>query len=288
MRRSPKDTEESARKITRRGLLLGGSQLAIAGALGMRMRYLQVDQADQYRLLAEENRVNIRLLAPARGLIFDRNGALLAENERNYKIVLVREDAGDIDEILARLSRLVPLSEQEIASARVEIMRRSPFVPVTIADRLGWDEIATVAVNAPALPGVSTEVGLSRRYPAGPDLAHVVGYVGPVSEYDLARLDDQDPLLQIPKFQVGKSGVEAKLEKRLRGRAGSRRIEVNATGRVMRELSRREGEAGGDIQLTIDAALQNFAQVRLGGESASAVVLDTETGDILAAVSSPS
>lgn len=288
MKRSPRESEESAKKITRRGLLLGGSQLAIAGVLGLRMRYLQVDQADQYRLLAEENRINIRLIAPARGLIHDRNGALLAANEQNYKVVLVREDAGDVENVLRRLARLIPLSDADIQTALTEIMRRSPFVPVTIADRLSWDDIAAVAVNAPALPGVTTEVGLSRGYPMGPDLAHVVGYVGPVSGYDLERLEDQDPLLQIPNFQIGKSGVEAKLEQRFRGKAGSRRIEVNATGRVMRELDRREGEPGQNIQLTIDADLQNFVQVRLGNESASAVVMDTETGDLLAASSSPS
>ncbi|MFV2052288.1 penicillin-binding protein 2 [Aliiroseovarius sp. YM-037] len=288
MKRSPKDTEESARKITRRGLLMGGTQLAFVGVLGLRMRYLQVEQADQFRLLAEENRINLRLLPPARGLIFDRNGAPLAANEQNYRIVMVREDAGDVEDVLERLSKLVPLADEDRERALREMNRRSPFVPVTVADRLSWDDVSKVAVNAPALPGVTTGVGLSRMYPMGPDLAHVVGYVGPVSDYDLDKLDDPDPLLQIPKFQIGKTGVEAKLEMQLRGKAGSRRIEVNATGRVMRELDRDAGEPGNDLQLSIDAALQNFALARLGAESASAVVIDTQTGDLLAAASSPS
>lgn len=288
MRRIPKETEDSARKITRRGLLAGGVQLGFLGVLALRMRQLQVEEADQFRLLAEENRVNIRLLPPARGVIYDRDGRALAENEQNYRIVIVREDAGDVETTLQRVAELVPISIEELEKAVKEIKRRSPFVPVTIADWLTWEELAEIAVNAPALPGVTPEVGLSRSYPFGPDYAHVVGYVGPVSDYDLSRIEDRDPLLQIPKFQIGKTGVENKLERRLRGKAGSKRVEVNAVGRVMRELGRDEGRPGANVQLTIDSALQNFVQARLGKASASAVLMDVHDGDLLAIGSTPS
>ncbi|MEC3861522.1 penicillin-binding protein 2 [Mesobacterium sp. TK19101] len=287
MRRSPKDTAESFRKISRRGLLLAGTQLAFGGVLAMRMRHLQVDQADEFRLLAEENRVNIRLIPPARGRIFDRNGKPLAENEPSYRITMVREDAGDVDAVIARLSTLVELDEDDLNRALTEMKRSAPFLPVTVADRVTWDEISRVAVNAPALPGVTPEVGLSRVYPRKEDFAHVVGYVGPVSDRDLARYDEPEPLLRIPRFQIGKVGVEAKMEDALRGRAGAKQVEVNAVGRVMRELSRREGEAGADLQLTLDADLQAYVQARLGEESASAVVLDLENGDIKAIASAP-
>ena len=285
---APKDNEASARIISRRAILLGSGQLVFVGVLGLRMRFMQVEQADQFRLLAEENRVNIRLIAPARGLIYDRNGVVIAENEQNYRIVIVREDAGDIDATIARLARLVELDPIDLERAAKELKRLSPFVPVTIADRLEWKDLAEVAVNAPALPGVTPEVGLSRHYPLGPDFAHIVGYVGPVSDFDLGKLDDPDPLLQIPNFQIGKVGVETKLESALRGRAGTLRIEVNAAGRIMRELDRQEGIAGENLKLTIDAKLQNFVQARLEGESASAVVIDTVTGAILAIGSAPS
>ncbi|MDV7144251.1 penicillin-binding protein 2 [Tropicimonas sp. TH_r6] len=288
MRRPPKDTEESARRITRRGLLLGSSMLAFMGVLGARMRYMQVDQAEEFRLLAEENRINIRLIAPARGLIFDRNGQPIAENVQNYRIVIVREDAGDLDETFAKLRALVPLSDDDVERALREVRRRSPFVPVTIADQLSWEDVSEVAVNAPALPGVTPEVGLTRHYPLTGDFAHVVGYVGPVSDYDLSKLENPDPLLQIPKFQIGKVGLEAKREDLLRGSAGTKRIEVNAGGRVMRELSRLEGQKGADIQLTVDNGLQNFVNARLVGESAAAVVMDVTTGDVLAIGSAPS
>ena len=288
MKRSSKENDESSGLVTRRGLVLGGFQLAFMGMLGFRMRQMQVEEAEQYQLLAEENRINVRLIPPSRGIIYDRHGVALAQNAQNYRIVIVREDAGDVEETIAKLRRLIPLDEDELERSIKEMYRRSPFVPVTLADRLHWEDLAEVAVNAPVLPGITPDVGLSREYPMGADFAHIVGYVGPVSEFDLSKLEDPDPLLQIPKFQIGKIGLETKLETDLRGKAGTKRIEVNAAGRVMRELSRDEFSPGTDIQLTVDHGLQNYAQSRLSGESAGAVVMDIETGDLLAMASSPS
>jgi penicillin-binding protein 2 len=288
MKKSEKDQRRSQRVITRRGLVLGGMQLGVLGALGWRMRQLQVEQADEFRFLAEENRINMRLIPPARGLIYDRNGLLIASNTPNYRVVIVREDAGDVEAVLKTLTDIVPLPDEDLARARKEIARRSPFVPVTVADRLTWEQFAEISVNVPALPGITPEVGLSRNYPLNSDFAHVVGYVGPVSDYDLERLNDDDPLLQIPRFQIGKTGVEAKMEHKLRGSAGNKRIEVNAAGRVMRELGREEGDAGANLQLSVDTALQNFAEARLEGESAAVVVIDTAQGDIRAIASAPS
>jgi penicillin-binding protein 2 len=287
MKRPAKDVIASTRMISRRALFVGGVQLGVIGALGWRMQSMQVEQADQFRLLAEENRINIRLLAPERGMIFDRNGIPIADNEQNYRVVMVREDAGDVGEVLAKLTEIVDIAPEDLARAMEEMQRRSPFVPVTIADRLTWEDVAQINLNTPALPGIQAEVGLSRVYPWGADLAHVVGYVGPVSDYDLSRIDDTDPLLQIPKFQIGKTGAENKLEKTLRGSAGTRRIEVNAAGRIMRELDRQEGDPGKDIQLTLDSRLQSYTQARLDGESAGAVVIDLENGDLRAIASAP-
>ena len=289
MKRSPRDTILSSRKITRRSAVLGALQLGVAGTLAWRMRQMQVDQADQFRMLAEENRINIRLLAPGRGLIFDRNGVPVAENAQNYRIVIVREYAGDVDAAIAKLRQLIHLEEAELDRALREVKRRSPFVPVTLTDQRSWSDIATVAVNAPALPGITPDVGLTRNYPLGEDYAHIVGYVGPVSDYDLSKIEDDDPLLQIPKFQIGKTGIEQKYEHSLRGKAGARQIEVNAAGRVMRELGRDPGVTGSDLQLTVESRLQNFAEARLAlGQSASAVVMDVRNGDLLAVGNAPS
>ncbi len=288
MKRNVADTAEAHRRLTRRALLLGGAQIGVMAMLGLRMRHLQVDQADQYRLLAEENRINIRLLPPTRGEIFDRNGVPLAVNQPSYRITIVREDAGDVDRVIDHLSTLVTLDPVKLDRARTEMARSAPFLPVTLADHVSWEEMSRVAVNAPALPGITPEVGLSRRYPIKGDFAHVVGYVGPVSDYDLAKIEDPDPLLRIPRFQLGKVGVEAKHEDLLRGKAGTKRVEVNSVGRVMRELDRREGQPGADLQLTLDQRLQSYVQARLGEESAAAIVMDCQTGDLLALNSAPS
>jgi penicillin-binding protein 2 len=289
MRRTAKDSQTSSRSLTRRALMLGGAQAAVVAVLGMRMRYLQVEQADQFKLLAEENRINIRLIPPARGQIYDRNGVVIAKNVPSYRINMVREDAGgDVDLVLRRLSALVPIPPDQLERASADLKRLRGDTPVTVADRVSWDDISKVAVNAPALPGVTPEVGLSRHYPRGADFAHVVGRVGPVSDYDLERIEDPDPLLRIPRFQIGKVGIEAEVEEMLRGKAGTKRVEVNASGRVMRELDRREGKAGANVQLTVDHRLQDYVQARLGEQSAAAIVLDCDSGDVLAIASSPS
>ena len=288
MKRVARDNEASARRVTRRALLLSGGMAAMFVALGARMRYLGIEQADQFRLLAEENRISIRLLPPIRGVIHDRHGKVLAENEQNYRVVMTREDAGDVEAVLNRLSHVIPLTRSDLDDALEALKKNSSFVPITVKDRLNWEEFSRVALNAPALPGVTPETGMSRVYPRDADFAHVLGYVGPVSEKDLEGVENPDPVLQIPKFQIGKVGVERWLEDTLRGTAGTKRIEVNHIGRVMRELDRIEGQAGSDVHLTIDAGVQNFIQARLGEESASCIVMDVTNGDIIAAVSSPS
>ena len=288
MRRNRAENDASHAKLSRRAILLGGAQVLFMGGLAARMRYLQVDQADQFRLLAEENRINIRLIPPARGEIFDRNGMRLAQNVPSYRIVMVREDAGDVDMVMGRLAKIITIDDEARDRAMAEIKRSAPFLPVTIVDDVSWDDVSRVSVNAPALPGVTPEVGLTRVYPRGSDFAHVVGRVGRVSQADLDALEDPDQVLRIPRFQIGKINVEARQEDILRGKAGTKQVEVNATGRVMRELSRREGQSGKDIQLTIDAKLQGYVQARLGDESAAVVIIDCENGDLAAIASAPS
>ncbi|MBZ0124679.1 MAG: penicillin-binding protein 2 [Roseovarius sp.] len=287
MRRPSRDTAASHRRISRRGLILGGVMSASAATLALRMRFLQVEQADQFRLLADENRINIRLIPPARGRIFDLDGVIVAENVPSYRITVVPEETSDIEAVIARLGQLVELDPDELNRARRDLERLRGDTPVTVADRVSWEAISRVAVNTPALPGVAPEVGLTRHYPHGAAYAHVVGYVGPVSDRDLERIQAPDGLLLIPRFQIGKIGLEAEREDRLRGKAGTKRVEVNATGRVMRELERHEGTSGADIQLTLDNELQTYVHARLGNESAAAVVIDCERGDILACASSP-
>ncbi|GMG84110.1 penicillin-binding protein 2 [Paralimibaculum aggregatum] len=274
--------------VTRRGLVLLGAQLLVAGGLAWRMRQFQIVEGEHYRLLAEENRINMRLIAPTRGQIFDRKNQPLAINQQNFRVVMIREQAGDPEAALDRLGRIVEISPRARERVLDEIRSKSAFVPVVVAEHLDWDTFAKINVNAPALPGILPEVGLSRHYPAGPETAHVVGYVGRVTQKDLDQADDQDPVLQIPEFQIGKRGLERGLERKLRGQAGTRRIEVNALGRVIRELDRVEGQPGPDLHLTLDLALQDYANWRLREESGAAVLLDLRHGDVLAMASTPS
>ena len=271
----------------RRGLLIGGLQLGFCGLLGWRMHHLQIEKAESFRLVADENRINLRLVPNQRGEIYDRNGVKLAGNEASYSVTMVAEDAGDIDVIFERLSKLINLSPEDIERSKTELERSAKFLPVTITDRLEREDIEKIHSNAPMLPGINPEIAFSRTYPLGEIFAHVVGYVGPVSSRDLEIREDPDPLLKIPRFQIGKVGVERELEATLRGKAGTKKVEVNALGRVMRELERKEGSKGANLKLTLDTNLQAYVRARLGTESASAVVLDCKTGEILAICSSP-
>ena len=287
MRKSEREIVESSRSITRRVLMLGAIQAAVVSVLGLKLRSMQIEHADQYRLLSDGNSIKIRLLPPARGLILDRHGTIIAGNEQNYRVTLTREEAGDVSAVIAHLRRIIPMTDRQAAEILEEIRKRSAVTPVMVADRLSWPEFSSIALNAPALPGVTPESGLSRSYPRAGDFSLVLGYVGPVSDYDLSKIENPDPVLRLPEFQLGKVGMEAKLEEALRGKAGARRVEVNSAGREMRELSRQEGQQGATVQTTLDAGLQNFATQRLGEESAAAVVLDVTNGDILAICSSP-
>ena len=278
----------ASRMLSRRAAVLLGAKALVLGALGWRMHDLGIRKSSDYAALAEENRISIRLIPPARGLIYDRTGAALALNEVKYKVDIVREQVGDLDTVFEHLAALIPIDDADIERARDEMARRRAFVPITVASGLSWSEIARVAANSPVLPGVIPGVGWQRSYPQGAAAAHVVGYVGPVSEYDLNRIDDKDPLLLIPRYQIGKNGVENKLEGKLRGGAGIRRMEVNSVGQEVRELSRTSSEAGKTLQLTIDAGLQHRCLELLGAHSGSAVVLDAWSGDVLALVSAPS
>ena len=287
MARAADESLKRHRALLRRTLVLGGAAVAGVGLLGLRMRHLQVVESDQFRFLADENRINIRPAPPPRGRVFDRNGATVADNVPNYRILIERERAEDFEEIVARLGRLFELDPRTVERARRDLARRSVGAPVAVAERASWRNISIVAVNAPALPGVITEAGLSRRYPQGGVHAHVVGYVGRVSESDIERSSAPEELLRVPRFQVGKSGLEAEREDTLRGQPGTVRVEVDAAGRVMRELGGTDSVPGSDIQITVDSELQRHALARLEGESASAVAIDCRSGNLLVCASSP-
>jgi len=272
------------RQLTRRAAILGGGQAALLAVLAGRMYQLQIVESDRYVVLADENRVSLRLLAPLRGRIVDRFGIALADNRQDYHLVIVAEQAGDVVATLDALGNLIEVSDNDRRRVLRDIRRKHPFVPVVIRADLTWDELARVEVAVPELPGISIDQGYTRQYPFGDSAAHVVGYVAAVSEPEL----DGDPLLELPDFRIGKSGVEKSQDVVLRGSAGTSQVEVNAFGRVVRELSRFTGAPGQDVVTTLDVAMQEFLTRRCSPEqSVSSVLIDAITGDVLALVSSP-
>ncbi|MBT7249337.1 MAG: penicillin-binding protein 2 [Rhodospirillaceae bacterium] len=275
---------ERHKLFNRRCVMLVGGKAVLVSALIGRMYYLQVLESERYKTLAEQNRINLRLLPPPRGRVIDRFGVPLANNQQNYRVLLIPEDTRDVAATLDSLDEIISVGPGERRRILRDVKRNRSFVPVTLRENLDWGEVARIEVNAPDLPGVMIDVGQSRDYPHADQLAHVLGYVAAVSPKDQTG----DPLLELPGFRVGKAGLEKIHDLNLRGRGGSSQVEVNAYGRVIRELRRKEGEPGAEISLTIDMGLQKMASQRMADESAAAVVLDVHNGDVLAMVSTPS
>lgn len=276
---------DKGKTLTRRAMMLGGGQLVLSSFLLGRMYYLQVLEADRYKTLAEENRISTRLLAPPRGLIFDRFGQPMAQNNQNFRVLVISEQTeGNLNATLESLNKILPLTDGEIQRIRKDVRRSRNFTPVTIRENLTWEQMAAIQLNAPDLPGIIIDEGLSRYYPFKEAAAHLLGYVGAVSEDEIAS---GNPLLKLPGFRVGKSGIELKYNTALCGKEGAQRVEVNAVGRVIREIERDEGVPGTTLPLTIDMRIQNIAYKKMKNESGAAVLLDIYTGEVLTLVSTP-
>ncbi|MBR1777385.1 MAG: penicillin-binding protein 2 [Alphaproteobacteria bacterium] len=277
---------DKGKTLTRRAAMLAGGQLFLSSVLLSRMYYLQVLESDRYKTLAEENRISTRLLAPPRGLIFDRFGQPMAQNNQNFRVLVISEQTeGNLNATLEALNKILPLTDGEIQRIRKDVRRSRNFTPVMIRENLTWEQMAAIQLNAPDLPGIIIDEGLSRFYPFKEASAHLLGYVGAVSEEEIAS---GNPLLKLPGFRVGKSGIELEYNTALCGKEGAQRVEVNAVGRVIREIERDEGIPGTTLPLTIDMRIQNIAYKKMKNESGAAVLLDIYTGEILALVSTPS
>jgi penicillin-binding protein 2 len=275
---------ERSSVFTRRALLLMGGQVAILGTLAARLYQVQVRDGARYTTLAEDNRLSARMIAPPRGRILDRYGEVVAGSSTNWRAELIAEQANTVSETLDAFSTIVRLSDYERARIDRDLHRHRKFIPILIREFLTWEEMARIEVNAPDLPGIVVDAGTSRNYPFCDRLAHIVGYVAPPNDQDVA----DDPLLALPGLRVGRAGIEKYHDEALRGRAGAVQLEVNAVGRVIRELDRQEGLQGDEVGLTLDAGLQLSVLRTLGDESASAVVMDCRNGEVLAMATNPS
>ncbi len=207
------DDDEQRAKFSRRAALVGFAQVAGFAAVATKLYQLQVMQGSLYAPMADENRINVQLIAPVRGRIFDRFGRLLAGNDEGFRAVLVPSLAGNVRQVLERLSRIVPVTPDELDRLATRAKRQQPNVPLIVVGDLTFEQISSIGLFAPQLPGVQIEAAATRRYFAGETVAHVVGHVGNVERVAV----DDDPVLRLPGLRVGRTGIERGLDERLRG-----------------------------------------------------------------------
>ena len=288
------EVNERQAAFHRRTFLLGG--FAGAGALALigRLTDLQVVEGSRYALLSNSNQFNFRIVPPPRGRILDRNGLEIASNRPDFRVLLRRDEAKDVTVAVDKISEILPVTDDKKRLLFREVANTPKATPVFIANGLTWDEFARVSVRAPELPGISAEMGDARFYPFGGAFSHVIGYVSKISAEELKATEAAggkvDPLMLHPGFRIGKQGVEKALDLPLRGQAGGQKVEVDSTGRVVRQNSDGDIKAvpGEDVVLTLDADIQNRALEVFGAESGAAVMMDVRSGDILCMLSAPS
>lgn len=271
--------------FSRRSFVIGAGMGGLGTLLAARMAYLSIAEHEKYTLEAESNRVNLSLIPPRRGWVLDRFGAPLASNRADFRVDIIPERMTDAPATIARLGEILGLPADAVADVQRRASQAVGPQPVEVASGLDYEQFAAVTVRLPDLRGVVPQRGFSRYYPTGPSVAHLIGYVGPANAEEYKK--ERDPLMVTPGFKIGKDGLEKAFDKRLRGIPGARRVEVTASGRIVKELETREDVQGAPVQLTIDGPLQDFAARRVGLESGSVVVVDCRTGEILSLVSMP-
>ncbi|WP_336986540.1 penicillin-binding protein 2 [Altererythrobacter aquiaggeris] len=272
--------------FSRRSMIVGAVQGGVGLLLAARMTYIAVAENEKYEMEAESNRVNLSLIPPRRGWILDRNGSPLASNRADFRVDLIPERLTDPGRTIDALGSLLQLGPAKVQDLKDKIGDARGFQPVEVASGLNYDQFAAISVRLPDMPGVVPQRGFSRFYPTGPAVGHLIGYVGAASKEEFEA--DPSPLLVTPGYKIGKDGIEKQYENTLRGEPGARRVEVTASGRIVRDLETRDDVQGKPVKLTIDGPLQDYASRRLGLESGSVVVMDCDTGDLLCMASMPS
>lgn len=273
-------------RFDRRSVILSGFGAGVGMLLAARMAYIAIAENEKYRTESESNRVNLTLIPPRRGWILDRNGAPLASNRADFRVDVIPERMVDRKGTIDRLVALLGLDTGRARDLHKKVEESRGYAPIEVASGLAYDQFAAVSLRLPDLAGVVPQRGYSRYYPTGPSVGHLVGYVGAASAEEYEK--DRNPLLITPGYKTGKDGIEKQFELTLRGEPGARRVEVTASGRIVRDLENRPDIQGRTVQLTIDGPLQDYAARRIGLESGSVVVMDCTNGDILCMSSMPS
>ena len=276
-------TAEKDFLISRRSLLLTISKTGVFAIIIGRLTYLQLYEHSKYKSLSDDNRITHRLLEPSRGIIYDINGKPIALNIESYHASIILEEVLDINKALKSLNNILPEKKINLDKIIKKINKSKRFVPVQVIDDLNWNQFARLNSNIYRLEGVIPSVGYKRYYPYKKSLAHLVGYVADISEDE----SFSNPFYKLNHAKSGKVGIEKSFDKYLRGKLGSKGVEINAYGREIRELTRIEGEIGKNIQLTIDSELQDFCFNQLKNISGSITIIDIETGGYAALATSP-
>jgi penicillin-binding protein 2 len=275
----------------RRAILMGAFAGLGLGALGSRLAYLQLVETQRYEKLSVSNQFNFKLVPAPRGLIVDRNGAVLAANRPNFRLMVARDKGIDPEETLKTLAEFVPLDDSRQRRLLKDINSAPRRSPVQVTEDMTWEQFSAINVRAPELPGVTADMGEVRVYPYGGAFAHVIGYVAKVNREDISPTGpNSDPILLHPGFRIGRQGVEKAFDLALRGKPGAEKVEVDAHGREVRKDAEGDIPAtpGKEIQLTLDLDVQLRAEEVFGVESGAAVAMDCRTGDILCMFSGPS
>ncbi len=281
-----KDHEKDARTVRSRVVVGAVVVCVLLLVLIARLYFLQVIQYEYHSTLSENNRVHVQPIPPTRGLIFDRNGVIIADNRPSFSLSVTRERAGDWQQVLDVIVEVLEMTpdDRELFEKRMKQGRR-PFEPVPVLFELSEEQIALIAVNQFRLPGVEVVAQLVRHYPQGEHFAHSVGYMGRINEKELKTLD---AVAYSGTHHIGKTGIERFYEPELHGQVGYEEVETNARGRVLRVLNRTDPVPGKDIVLSLDIKLQEAAELALAGRRGALVAMDPNTGEVLAMVSQPS
>ena len=279
-----KDHFRETRLFTNRAVIALLLAAALMILLLVRLFDLQVLQHNTYSVLSDKNRVHIRAVPPTRGLIYDRNGALLAENLPSYQLEITRERVTDLDATIAELRQLIDISDENIVRFKKRLKRTQRHKPVPLRTRLSDVEVARFAVNRHRFPGVDTVAHLYRHYPFNGRGVHALGYVGRISEQELQRIDNTN--YEGTDF-IGKTGIEKFYEDLLHGEVGVEQVETNAQGRTLRVLERTPPIPGLNLYLNLDIELQRIAEAAFGDNNGALAAIDPSDGSVLALVSMP-
>lgn len=270
----------------RRSILIGAFKGLLLSAVLGRMFYLQVIEGQKYKTMAEKNRISVRPISPGRGLIVDLKEEILARNDQNFSAFFLREKTDDVEKSLSAFVKLLHLTDGEQERIRRFLKSRKKFLPVLLKENLTWEQVAKIQFAMPHLPGIFIDVGEIRSYPYKGLLAHLLGYVGSISPEEQKK--NPDPIYTIPGMKIGRSGIESAFDNQLRGTPGAKQLEVNALGRVVRELAHDPGKIGKKVQLTIHLGLQQrIGELLQEHQSGSCVVMDAQTGAVYGCVSHP-